>query len=124
MMSTMELLRKDIRRKFRLIIMIIVIYNLDKYHERPLGRGARVGAPPPPTLEKKVYLYGWPFSPCRGPFLSSWRVIFVLIVGHIFPYGVPFLSLWEAIFVLMGGLFWACPHPTKISAGAHENSRH
>ena len=87
--------------------MVLPLKEGDHCHGRPQGRWTRVGARPPPPLEKKLwgpfcYVFslweGENFSPCGGLFAN-------------------FFSTWGP-----WGSFLACPPlPTKISAGAYES---
>ena len=72
------------------------------------GEGESRPSPPPPSLEK-----------------SFWAILgaFLLVFLHMGAFLLRFSYFWGAFCYLLlhgGGLFWACPPPTKISAGAHD----
>ena len=92
--------------------MIIQATRLQAWAPAGGGGWARVGRRPPPPLKiKKVsWLYWGPFAT-----FSSYGSLF----ATFFSFCGPFHHV-GAFLLHGGGLFWACPPPTKISAGAHD----
>ena len=81
-----------------------------------LAGGARVGRRPPTLENKKTYFWA-----ILGAFLLLFLHMgaFLLRFSHfggLFTMWGPF----RYFLVHGGGFFWACPPPTKISAGAHD----
>ena len=83
----------------------------------PAGRGASLGARPQATGQIKVaYMGAFLLLFSLSPFhhVRAFSLLFFYSHAGLF-------SMWGAILSLckfMGGLFWACPTPTKISAAS------
>ena len=76
---------------------------------------AKVGRRPPPFEKKKILgsigrLFAT-FSSYGGLFAT-----FFSFLGAFSPCG----DLFATFYFMVGASFWACPPPTKISAGAHD----
>ena len=76
--------------------------------------GGKSRPSPPPPIEKKVFRY---IGGLFGTFSSYGAIL--LRFSH---FGGPFHHVGAFCYFLLhgGGLFWACPPPKKISAGAHD----
>ena len=101
--------------RVHLVIQEIVIIKATRLQAWALAGGARVGRCPPPPLENKIKILGlyWLFAT-----FSLYGGLF----ATFFSFWGPFHHVGPFRYFLVhgGGLFWACPPPTKISAGAHD----
>ena len=105
--------------------MIINLKPRDCKHGR--SQGARVGRRFPSKIKK----YFWAilrafllrFSHFGGLFATFYFENKKIFLGYIEGLFATFFSFWGPFCYFLlhgGGLFWACPPPTKISAGTHD----